>query len=332
MCDILADPFLEQAARGRSVEHVALGCRIRFTSTSEALLALVEDAYAGLPHHVFPGALPTLQIELRLMPRQRERWNDDPPPLRMQSGAGLLCGTMDTDNYLALSPATGCALIVVSEDMLAFPYHLRYELIEFAVFTLATRALGLIPLHAACLGLDGQGVLIMGASGAGKSTLALQALLEGLDFVAEDAVFVHAETLRATGVPNYAHVRPDGVRWVDDERHRGWIDSSPMIQRRSGVAKLEVDLRKGPVRLAASPLALLGIVFVRPADEASIDPRLHPISTDDLCARLLAEQPYAASQHGWENFVQRARQLKACELIRGRHPTDSVRVLRQWLR
>ena len=37
-----------------------------------------------------------------------------------------------------------------------------------AVFTLAARVQQLVPLHAACVGLKGRGVLIMGASGAGN--------------------------------------------------------------------------------------------------------------------------------------------------------------------
>jgi serine kinase of HPr protein (carbohydrate metabolism regulator) len=59
-------------------------------------------------------------------------------------------------------------------------YLTRYELIEFAVFTLAQRVQGLVPLHAACVGRAGRGLLLMGGSGAGKSTLALHCLARRL--------------------------------------------------------------------------------------------------------------------------------------------------------
>jgi hypothetical protein len=328
--DLLADPFLERPACGRSVEYWILGRCFRFTSESEALLAWVDAAYAGLPPHALSTDLTPLQIELRLAPLHGEWVGAEPPPVRMQSGAGLLCGVVDAANYVVISPATGHALIVASEDMLAFPYHLRYELIEFAVFTLATRVQGLIPLHGACLGLEGRGFLIMGASGAGKSTLALHGMLEGLELLAEDAVFVHAESLRATGVPNYLHVRPDGLAWVDDEQHRQWIGGSPTIRRRSGVEKFEIDLRKGPARLAA-PLALAGIVFVAPSGSTTAAAQLRPISKEDVSARLAVEQPYAASQQGWATFMREVTQLSAFELVRGRTPTESVGMLRQLL-
>ncbi|WP_026033643.1 serine kinase [Dyella japonica] len=325
--DILADPFLERPLRGRSVEHWILGGRFRFTSASEALLALVDAAYGGLPDHVLPVTSSVLEIELRLTPHCAGWHGDEPPPVNLQSGAGLLCGVMDAANFVVMAPDAGRALVVVSEDLLAFPYHLRYELIEFAVFTLATRVQQLVPLHGACLGREGRGLLIVGSSGAGKSTLVLRAVLEGLEVLAEDAVFVHPQSLRATGVANYLHVRPDGLAWVDDERHRRWISDSPMIRRRSGVEKFEVDLRKGPASLAASPVELAGIVFVTPPEPGESPARWRPIDRDSLSARLVAEQPYAAGQAGWDDFMRGLSRLTACELVRGRHPADSVRAL-----
>lgn len=329
--DILADPFLEQPAPGPSVEHWILGARFRFSSTDDALLALVDAAYGRLPGHALAVTARVLDIELRLASRRQGAMGEEPPPVTMRSGAGLLCGVMDADNYVVMAPAEGRALIVVSEDMLAFPYHVRYELIEFAVFTLATRVQRLIPLHGACLGRNGRGLLITGSSGAGKSTLALRGLLDGLELLAEDAVFVHSESLSATGVPNYLHVRTDGLAWVDDDRQRRWISESPVIRRRSGVAKFEVDLRVKPAQLASSPLELTGIVFVSAADPEPTEARLRFMDMDEASVRLAAEQPYAANQAGWAGFMRALPRMRACELLRGRHPSESVRLLKELL-
>ncbi len=122
---------------------------------------------------------------------------------------------------------------------------------------LATRGLGLVPLHGACIGKQGRGILLLGASGSGKSTLALHSLLHGFDFLAEDAVFVEPESLLATGVANYLHVQADALRFVEDDEAKRWISQSPVIRRRSGVTKFESDLRKGHGRLAATPLELV---------------------------------------------------------------------------
>ncbi|MBV2235042.1 MAG: hypothetical protein KUL75_05780, partial [Sterolibacterium sp.] len=47
---------------------------------------------------------------------------------------------------------------------------------------------GALMVHAAAVGKDGVGVLIVGKSGAGKSTTALQCLLNGLDYLGDDYV------------------------------------------------------------------------------------------------------------------------------------------------
>ena len=96
--------------------------------------------------------------------------------------------------------------------MLRFPYHTRYELIEFAVFTLAARTQRLASLHAACIGQRGRAVLLIGPSGSGKSTIALHGLLEGLEILSEDSAFISPGTMLATGISNFIHVRASALR------------------------------------------------------------------------------------------------------------------------
>ena len=326
-----SDPFGERSRRHASLCRQIMGGCFRFESASAALLDLVDAAYVGLPPHRLPPAAPEFRIELRLLPRRASPPAAEPPPVQMQSGAGLLCGVMDASNYVVLAPAQRQALVVASEDMLERPYHLRYELIEFAVFTLATRGLGLVPLHGACVGRQGRGILLLGASGSGKSTLALHSLLQGLDFLAEDAVFVQPESLLATGVANYVHVQADALRFVDDAEVRRWIGEAPRICRRSGVEKFEADLRRGHGRLAPAPLELAGMVFV--SSQAADDPDLllSSVPGGEIAARLCADQPYASGQPGWHPFQQRMEQIGAHQLRRGRHPRDAVDALRRLL-
>jgi hypothetical protein len=47
---------------------------------------------------------------------------------------------MDADNFAVVEPGERRALVVVAPWALRFPYYLRYELIEFAVQTLASRS------------------------------------------------------------------------------------------------------------------------------------------------------------------------------------------------
>lgn len=308
-----------------------LGGRFQFDSGSEALLDLVEAAYGGLPAQRWHDLPPVFRVELRLVARRSSPGAGPPPVVRTQAGAGLLCGVMDASNYVVVSPERHHALVVVSEDMLAHPYHVRYELIEFAVYLLAARGMDLVPLHGACVGKHGRGVLLLGGSGAGKSTLALQCLSQGMDFVSEDAVLVQPTGMLATGIANFLHVRADALRFVDDEATRRWIAAAPVIRRRSGVEKFEADLR-GRARPLGTPLALVGAVFVcdRPASDP--DSLLVPLSTADMAARLEADQPYAAGQPGWRRFQHALCALGGHELRRGRHPRASAQALRAILR
>jgi hypothetical protein len=272
-----------------------------------------------------------LRIVLQLVPAPRASARSSPPPLTMMSGASLLAGAPESSTFVALSPETGSALVVVPEPMLRFPYHTRYELIEFAAYTLAARTQGLASLHAACVGEGGRGVLLMGASGSGKSTLALHCLLRGLDFLSEDAVFVQPSTMLATGAANFLHVRSDSLVGLGRAPAASLIRRSPVIRRRSGVRKHELDLRRGGFNLARAPLELAAIVFLS-ARSSRGRPLLTPLGRADLLERLESAQAYAAGQPEWPAFTRGAAALDAFELRRGRDPDESVDALEHLLR
>ena len=313
-----------------------LGARFVFESSAPELLRLVDHAYQALPAHRGRSAGPLLRVQLRLADRaaahtRRGTRTAEPPTLNTLSGpAGLLCGVMDQLNFVLLSPRQGAALVSVSRDLLTRRYHARYELLEFAVFTLAARALGLVPLHAACVGRAGRGVLLIGDSGAGKSTLSLHCALQGTDFLAEDAVFVDPRTLLASGISNFVHVRHDSLPLIENAAMAARIGRSPVIYRRSGAAKYEVDLRQIGCRLARAPLRIVGIVFLSKR-QASAVATLRPISSQRMLTRLASAQPYASGLPEWRAFRRQLAQIKGYELQRGRHPSESAVALRHLL-
>ena len=328
--DLLADPFGEHS-KMVALEHLQLlGGQFRFESNSPKLLRLVSSAYAGMPRHRLSASSP--QIDIRLVLRADDhgtRWAE-PPQLQTSSGARLLAGTMDAANYALLSPPARAGLIAMSRKLLGHPYHARYELIEFAVFTLAARVLGLVPLHAACVSRRGRAAVIVGDSGSGKSTLALHCLLQGFEFVSEDSTFLCPRRLLATGVANYLHLQPDALRFVDAHQRRDLIHRSSMIRRRSGIAKLEVDVRAGAWQLARTPCRTTAVVFLNRRRRGN-GPLLRPIGPREGRRRLERSQPYAAGQPGWPQFERRLATMPLWELRRGSHPGDGVPELRALL-
>ena len=324
-----SDPFLERAAHPFKRRITILGQLFFMESNSPRLLRLVDAAYSGLPAHRLRAQSEPINLRLHLAPSARPDSTPFPPDMQMHGARGLLCGAMDSRNYAVLSPASRVGLVVVSRELLKYPYEARYQLIEFAVFTLASRGQGLIPLHAACIGLNGRGLLLIGASGAGKSTLAMLCASRGMDFLTEDATFIAPESMLGTGVTNYLHIRKDSLRFVDDRRIVTLIRKSPIIRRRSGVEKYEVDLRNTGFNLADTPLDIAGIVFV--TMRRSHGALLTQLRSSQLIARLLVGQSYAAAQPGWGAFARRVRKLPAYELRRGQHPLESAGMLRNLL-
>jgi hypothetical protein len=327
--DISADPFHEQALPVSRKRMQLLGGAFEFEFGSSELRRLVDWAYADLPRHKLSEVPPRIRVRLTLAPRFRRRAQADPPRIEMLSGAGLLCGTTSSSDFAVLSSDHRSALVVVSRDMLRFPYHTRYELIEFAVFTLAARAQGLMPLHGAGVGQDGRGLLLFGDSGAGKSTASLHCLLRGMDFLAEDSIFVTPDTMLATGIANFLHVRCDSLPFLPASS-ASVIRRSPIIRRRSGVEKFEVDLRRPEFRLATSPLKVAGVVFIS-AQSAGRGALLRPLRGREAVARFKEGQSYAVNQPGWTTFRRRISAVPTFELRRGRSPAAAADALQALL-
>lgn len=298
--DLLSDPFRERAARARRWRVRVLGAACEFTSHSDALLGIAREAFDEVPQHRWPRASRRrLRIELRQV-RGHAANGGMPPQPALSSGAGLLCAHVDSRNFVIVDPRAQRALIQVDDSMLRHRRLVRYEFLEFAVLTLAARTQGLVPLHGGCVGSGGRGVLLLGSSGAGKSTLALQAALGGLEFLAEDSVFVQPATLRATGLSAFVHARDESVDLFEPELRRR-VREAPTIERRSGVRKRELDLRGDHARLAPGPLRIVAAVVLSSRRARGQSP-LVPISPSELKKALREEQVFAAGQPGWREF------------------------------
>jgi len=325
-----SDPFGERARAGLHARLSVLGGTFTVESADAAALQLAIDAFGGLPRHRLRAASRSFGVRL-VVNDYRSSWVRTGPPRPTLTGVdGLLCATIDAGNFAVVDIKQSRALVCLTPAMLRFPYHARYELIELAAVTLASRAQELVPLHAACIGSRGRGVLLMGASGAGKSTLTLHALVSGMQLLSEDSAFVDVDSLRVTGLPNYLHIQPSALGFLTNASLLAQILQSPMISRRSGARKYEVDLRGIRAKLAATPLKLGATVFLS-RRRATPHNALEPLSRKLLLKRLRDEQPYAAALSNWRQFERRVVALPAFELRRTAHPDIAVRRLQELL-
>jgi hypothetical protein len=320
------DPFAERVRGAHRQRFHALGSILEVEADNARLLALAAHSFGSLPRQRLGKHTPRYVMQLRAAAGAGNGSSGSRSELI--SGAGVLGQVLDGDNYALVSPHSGSALVSISQRMLERAYVARYDLIEFAAFTLATRCGDLVPLHAACIGRAGRGALVLGDSGAGKSTLCVRAAAAGFEFLAEDAVLVTRSGLRATGLPTFLHLRCDARAGFRDLRGSAAIVNAPVIQRRSGVRKFELDMRGGPYRISPHALSLEHVVVLR-ADRAKRAPALRKLGPAQLRRALTQTQPYAAGLPGWPAFLRRIASLPAYELYRGAHPDDSVAELQR---
>jgi hypothetical protein len=326
-----SDPFSEGAAPRLRTRISVLGGDFTAETSDRPLLELAAEAFGGLPQHKLERRPRRFTVRLALT-NHAQTWTEGcaPPPPALNAGAGLLCATVDAGNFVVVDALRSRALVCISKAMLRHRYHARYELVELAFLTLAARAQSLVPLHAACVGANGHGVLLMGASGAGKSTLSLHALAGGLQLLAEDSAFVALDGPRVTGVPSYLHLAPAALRFLRSKALLQRIERSPTIERRSGARKFEVDLRELGASIAPAPLQLAATVFL---SRRAAGPRsaLRPLKRAAVLARLRREQPYAAARSNWPAFERSAVAAPAFELRRPEHPDAAIELLRSLL-
>jgi len=317
MSAALVDPFRETVALPHVRRLQLLGARVQFAADDARLLYLVDAAFGRLPRLRLQRPVVRLDVQLRLQPAVKRARGAIPAVPRYSSGAGWLSAIMDASNYVLVEPLARRALVSVSEDLLRPAYLARYELLEFAVLTLAARAQGLVALHGACVARNGAAVLLLGERGAGKSTLCVHGLQQGFALLSEDSVFVAPATREAVGLANFLHLRAPSLASLPARVVRG-VRDSPVIQRRSGVEKFELDVRRAGLPLVRQTPRIAAVVFVR--DRAGQKtPRLAPLDARQCISRLRADQPYAAGQPGWQKFTATVRG-RGFELTRGADP------------
>lgn len=129
-----------------------------------------------------------------------------PPATKCHFMGNVLVMVADTRNVCTVDFPWGKTRMVVSTAALHHPHYFNQTFLEAApACQLSTRFVTAI--HAACVVLDGRGVLLCGDSGAGKTTLSYACARAGWHFVADDTSFLlHSETTRRV-IGNYHQVR-----------------------------------------------------------------------------------------------------------------------------
>lgn len=127
-----------------------------------------------------------------------------PPTPEYRFMPPLFAAVADAENYSLSDLSRNATQIAISQAALRHRLYFRYFFLEHAGGChIATRFT--TPVHAACVALDGRGVLLCGDSGAGKSTLAYACARSGWTYVSDDASFLLSCNTRERVVMGNCH-------------------------------------------------------------------------------------------------------------------------------
>lgn len=196
------------------IDPADLRCRywLRLAGTICGVTTNSPRLGAGLGRWIAPDAEPAASsISMRVLVRPGRGSAGQTPHFRGMKH--LVFASFGDDNFFLLDLARRQITATVSDETaLDQPFWERI-LLPIAIGVLGP-AVGVLPLHAACVAADGMGALIGGASGAGKSTLSVALAQNGFEFVSDDWTYLSVERDRliAHGMEVPAKLLPDAIR------------------------------------------------------------------------------------------------------------------------
>ena len=124
-------------------------------------------------------------VELRIIVSECVTRRQPPTPA-FRAQANLLTVVSDANNYGCCDLAKGFGFASLTRAAVTHGDFLRYYFLEGMIYTLLDTQY-MATVHAACVGRNDCGVLLVGDSGAGKSSLAYACTRRGWTYVADDA-------------------------------------------------------------------------------------------------------------------------------------------------
>ena len=171
------DPFLRETPLEQRFIYYPLGFPLQLKTNSTEVLKAAEGTWGGR-RQAFDK--PPLELRVIVSPGAEH------PPSPVYRGQEHLMSIVSDQENFAVCDYTRhfafCRLNAAAAGDASFAGY--YFLEAIANFTLTQ--LYLTPVHAACVALKGQGVLLCGASGAGKTTLAYFCAKKGWTYVSDN--------------------------------------------------------------------------------------------------------------------------------------------------
>src|ERR1700733_6732994 len=190
-----------------------LGFPAELRTNSAEMLAEFEEKW-GIFEKRFDTE--TIQVDIQVVETDS---TECPPAPSCRIMQPLVVTVSDSNNYSIADISRNRTQMVLSTAGLRNKPYLRCFFMDSIVGChLATRHA--TPVHAACVALDGSGVLLCGDSGAGKSTLSYACARSGWTYITDDSSFLlNSGTKRlVTGNCHQVRFRPSAAEFFPEVR------------------------------------------------------------------------------------------------------------------
>lgn len=274
-----------------------LGFPLELSTNSEEVLSAAAESWNG-----FGALFKGWPMQVRVFVHDGGG-TDCPPAPTCRLQRHLLANVADADTYSISDFAQAFSYVYVPKSVLSYRRYLRYFFLDAAAMChIAYRYT--TPIHAACVELDGRGVLLCGDSGAGKSTLAYACAQAGWTYVSDDASYLLTDRSDCVVTGNYLQFR---FRPETAELFRE-LKGLPVTDR-AGMGKPSVELKTAalPHVTCAATSRIAYIVFLtrRSAKHQELD-----VFPKEVARRFIQQNLYSLPE------VRAAQEAKIGTLLR----------------
>jgi hypothetical protein len=192
-----------------------MGFPLSIATNSEFVLSAAEQSWSA-----FQRRFPTAPLILRLGVSEDAGLEARPIPA-VRAQRDLIGFVGDAGNFVMGDLADGSGFGWLTPAVAQATGFLRYHYLEALALTLID-ARFVATMHAACVVLDGKGVLLCGDSEAGKSSLAFACARRGWQYASDDATCLLTDRSDRTviGNPHRLRLRPDAGRLFPELKER----------------------------------------------------------------------------------------------------------------
>jgi hypothetical protein len=189
-----------------------------------------------------------------------------PPAPSYRVVENVLLVTADADNVCLAQFPVGKTRMVVSQGAIAHPSYFTQTFLEAAAASQLWTRLA-TPIHAACVAIEGRGVLLCGDSGAGKSSLSYACARAGWQFISDDCSYLlHNETGREVlGDCHQLRFRPSAADLFPE------IDGAEITTRLDGTPSIDFASSNWPMIDAKKSAHIDFVVFLNRRQPAMAD-------------------------------------------------------------